>query len=37
VVTFPGETLEVTARDAELVVRAIQAADARHALSMVLA
>jgi len=37
VVTFPGELLEVAARDAELVVRAIQATDARHALSMVLA
>ena len=37
VVAFPGETLEVAAHDAHLVVRAIQAADAAHALSMVLA
>jgi hypothetical protein len=37
VVAFPGETLEVAARDAQLVVRAIQAADAGQAVSMVLA
>jgi hypothetical protein len=35
VVTFHDDTLDVTARDAELVVRSIQAKDARSALSMV--
>lgn len=36
VVTFHDDTLDVTARDAEVVVRAIQARDADSALCMVL-
>ena len=36
VITFHDETLDVTAREAEVVVRAIQARDAESALSMVL-
>jgi hypothetical protein len=35
VVTFRDDTLAVTARDAEIVVRSIQAKDAQSALSMV--
>jgi hypothetical protein len=35
VVTFHDDTLDVTARDAEIVVRSIQARDAQSALSMV--
>jgi hypothetical protein len=37
VATFPDETLDVVARHADVVVRAIHAADARSALGMVLA
>ena len=37
VVTFHDDTLDVVAREADVVVRAIQAADARRALGMVLA
>jgi hypothetical protein len=37
VATFPDETLDVVAREANVIVRAIHAADARSALGMVLA
>lgn len=33
IIPFPGETLEVTARDAAIVVRAVQAQSGAHALA----